>query len=111
MNSDNVHELLASLGVVHKGACEIAGGGHRILLLHTAHGHAHVLRLDYNSHAQGVQRVLYATLNLLGETFLHLKTAGVSIHHTGNLAEAYYGAVWDIGYMCFAHERNHVVLA
>ena len=84
--TDNVHELLTCLGVVHKGAGEVAGGGDAVLLLYAAHGHAHVLCLDNHRHTQRVEGFLYAVFNLLGEAFLYLQPAGKSIHHTGYLA-------------------------
>ena len=67
INTDDIHKLLAGLGILHEGAGEVGGGGDAVLFLHATHRHTHVLRLDDHSHAEGVENLLDAVLNLLGE--------------------------------------------
>ena len=71
-HTNDVHEFLAGLGVFHEGAGEIGGGGDGVLLLDTAHGHAHVLGLDDDGDAKGIEGFLYAILDLLSEALLNL---------------------------------------
>ena len=111
VHPDDVHKLLAGLGVVHKGTGEVAGGGDAVLLLHTTHRHAHVLRLNDHRHAQRVEGFLYAVFNLLGEAFLYLQPAGKSIYHTWYLTQAHNSSVRNIRHMRLAHEGHHVMLA
>ena len=58
-----VHEFLAGLGLVER-AGEVAGGGYGVLLLHAAHLHTHMARLDHDHHAERVERLLDALLYL-----------------------------------------------
>ena len=107
---DEVHKLLPRLGLV-EGAGEIAGGGDRVLLLYAAHLHAHVLGFNDYHDAQRVECLLDALLNLKCHPFLHLQTVGEDIDYSGYLAEACDVAIGDVGYMSFAVEGEHVVLA
>ena len=108
--SNQVHEFLPRLGLVEAPG-EIGSGGDGILLLHPAHLHAHVSRLDNHHYAQGIKSFLNALFDLQGHAFLHLKAMRKDIHHTGNLAQAGDVSVGDIGHVCFAIEGKHVVLA
>ena len=60
---DEVHELLAGLDLLEDTG-EVARRGERVLLLHAAHLHAHVLGLDDDHHAERVEGLLYALLDL-----------------------------------------------
>lgn len=77
---DQVHELLARLGLLEK-AGEIRGSRQGILFLHATHLHAHMLRLDHDHHAQRVQGPLDTILDLHRHTLLYLETAGEDIHY------------------------------
>lgn len=78
---DQVHELLACLGLLKK-AGEIRGSRQGILFLHATHLHTHVLRLDHDHHAQRVQGPLDAILDLHRHTLLYLEAAGEDIHYS-----------------------------
>ena len=65
---------------------------------------------DYHD-AQRVECLLDALLNLKCHPFLHLQTVGEDIDYSGYLAEACDVAIGDVGYMSFAVEGEHVVLA
>ena len=96
---------------LHKQPREGRRGGARFLFLDAAHHHTHMLRLDNHRHAKRVQRLLNAVFDLVGEPFLNLQAARVGIDNAGNLAQARYVAVWNVGHVRLAEERQHMVLA
>ena len=63
-----------------------------------------MLRLDYHGNTKWIKHFLQAILDLGGQTFLQLQTAGESLHHTRNLAQTHNGTVRDITHMRFAEE-------
>jgi len=81
-----VDKLLACLVVGEECSGERRGGGYRVLLLNTAHLHAHVRRLDDNRHAQRLKRFLNTIADLNRKALLHLKAAGVGLNYSGDLA-------------------------
>ena len=58
-----------------------------------------------------MERFVYATAYLGGETLLHLKSVGKNIDHTRYLAQTCDAAVRDICHMHLPKEGQHVVLA
>ena len=82
-----------------------------MLLLHTPHLHAQVLRLNDHHHAERVERFLDAVFYLCRQPLLHLQTAGKHIHHAGYLAQTRNLAVGDVGDMHLAEKRQQMVLA
>lgn len=70
---NKVHEFLARLCLIERTR-EGGGGCYGVLLLYSAHLHAHVLGLDDDHNAHRVEGVLDAVLYLLGQSFLHLQT-------------------------------------
>ena len=60
---DEVHKLFTCLGLI-EGTGEVAGRGDGVLLLHTAHLHAHVLGFDDYHDTQRVEGLLDALLDL-----------------------------------------------
>ena len=82
-----------------------------VLLLYASHLHAHVLRLDHDHHAQGIERLLDAILDLHGQPLLDLQAAGEDIHHPRDLAQAGNIMLRDIGHVRLAKEGQHMMLA
>ena len=85
LSAQQVHELLAGLCLV-ECAGEVARGGYGVLLLHSAHLHAHVFRLNHHHYAERLECFLYAVLYLQRHAFLHLQAVAVYVYHAGNLA-------------------------
>ena len=108
---NNPQELLPRVVLFEEGTGEIGGGGNGVLLLHSPHRHAQVLRFDYYRHAQGVQRVVDTFFDLRSEPFLHLQTPCESVHHAGNFAQSRNITVWNIGDMRLSKEGNQMMLA
>ena len=81
---NQVHEFLACLGLI-EGTAEVAGGGDAVLLLHTTHLHTHVASLYDNHHAEGMECLFDALLNLECHALLHLQTMTVDIDYAGYL--------------------------
>ena len=109
-----LHEVdkFFSCGIVaEEQARECAGGRNGILLLNTAHLHAHVGAFDDDGDALGIQRLLNAVADLYGEAFLYLQAAGERIDDPRNFAQSDDCSVWNVSYMGFSEEREHVVLA
>ena len=105
------HELTSGTLVLEEAAGERRGGCNGILLLHSAYLHAHVGSLYDNAHTQRMQGILDTVADLDGKPLLDLKTAGITLHHTGDLAESGDIAVGNIGHMGLSIERQQVMLA
>ena len=60
--------------------------GDAVLFLYAAHLHAHVFGLDHDHDALRFERLLNAVLDLLGQSFLHLKTVTEDVYHASHLA-------------------------
>ena len=94
-----------------EGAAELTGGGNAVLFLHTAHLHTHMAGLNDYHDTQWVQRLLDALLDLQRHSFLDLQPVGLDVHYTGNLRQSRDVAVRNIGNVCLAVERQHMVFA
>lgn len=70
--------------------------GRRLLLLHPAHLHAKVRRTACGDYSKWMEGLLDGLADFGRETFLHLKLAGHSVDHAGELAEPYYLAIGDV---------------
>ena len=110
LSAQQIHKLLAGLGLV-EGSAESTRSGNRVVFLHTAHLHAHVLGLHHHHHAQWAQCLLYAVLDLLCQAFLHLQPMAVDVDHPGYLAETGDVTIGDVGHMCLAVKGQDMVLA
>lgn len=97
------HKLLTGFRLV-EGSAECTGGGNGVLLLHTAHLHAHMAGFHHHHHTHRMKGLFNAVLDLLGHTLLHLQTMAVDVHHTGNLAQSRDVALGDVGDMGLAVE-------
>lgn len=84
---DEVEELLASLGVVTEHSQHGRGHGLAVDLLDTSHDHAHVNSLNDDRYSSGAHGLGHSQGDLLGETLLHLQTAGVDLHNPGGRGE------------------------
>lgn len=107
---DKIHKLLTGFCLI-KGSAEVTGSGNSILFLYAAHLHAHVSCFHDDHDAERVKRLLNALLDLQGHAFLHLQTVRVDIDDACYLAEPGDVAIGYVGYMCFAVEGQHVMLA
>ena len=107
---NQVQKFLSCLFAVERSG-EVRRYGQRVLLLHAAHLHAQVLRLNHNHHSQRVQRALDTILDLGSQSLLYLQSAGKNVHHACNLAQSCYASVGDVRHVCLAEERQHVVFA
>src|SRR5690606_13149672 len=104
-------ELLARLQVLQEDARRGAGDRLRVLLLHAAHHHAQVVRLDDDAHALGPQRVPHRLRDLVRHPLLHLEPPREDLDDARQLRQADDLAVRDVGDVDLAEERKHVVLA
>ena len=66
---------------------------------------------DHYHHAQGLECLLDAFLDLKRHALLHLQTVAVDIDYAGNFREPRDVAVGDIGHMHLAVKGYHVVFA
>src|SRR5690606_22859460 len=104
-------ELLARPEVLQEDAAHRAGDRLRVLLLHAAHHHAQVVRLDDHPHARGPQRVPHRLRDLVRHPLLHLQPTSEDLDDPRQLREADDLAVRDVGDVDLAEEREQVVLA
>ena len=107
---DQVQEFLALLGVLENTGI-VDGLSDGSLLLDATHLDAHVLSLDHHDSAKGIEGLLEAIANLLGQVLLHLQTVGEDVHHARYLAESYDVAIGNIGHVHLAEEGQNVVFA
>src|ERR1039457_3315087 len=91
----------------HHGRCNRG----RVLLFDAAHHHAKVPRLHHHAHALRRNRILDSVGQLSRQSFLHLQAPRKHLNKTGNLAQPDHLALWYVGHMHFAEERQHVVFA
>src|SRR3954470_3001564 len=109
--ANQCQELLARRQMIAEHA-EHRGRHHgRVLLLHPAHHHAEVARLDHDRDALRVDRLHDDLRDLLGEPLLELQAARVEIDEPRELAYAEHLAVRQVADVAAAEERQHVVLA
>lgn len=82
-----------------------------MLLLHSSHLHAEVLRLDDDRDSERVERLLYAIFDLRGESLLHLQTACECVDNAWYFAEPRDIVARNVANMRFSEEGKHVVFA
>src|SRR5687767_7488375 len=104
-------KLLSGSEVVAENAGYRRGHHGRVLLLHAAHHHAEMARLDHHAHAFGIDRFHDLARNVLGESLLKLQPARVDVDQPRKLAHAEHLAIRDVTNMAATEERQHVVLA
>ena len=107
---DHIQEFLALFDVFENTGI-VDGLGDGSLLLDATHLDAHVLSLDHHDSAKGIEGLLEAIANLLGQVLLHLQTVGEDVHHAWNLAETHDVTIGDVGYVYLAEEGQDMVLA
>src|SRR5262245_47335304 len=83
----------------------------RVLLLHAAHQHAHVLRLDDDTDAERGDLVVDRLGDLRGEPLLHLQPPAEDLDHSGDLAQPDDLLVREIRDVALAEEWEDVMLA
>jgi len=96
--------------IYQKCSGKVGSRGYGILFLYAPHAHAHMLSFNNYGNAKGFQGVLNGFLYLGSKPFLNLKPAGISINNPWNLAQPNDVSVGDVGYMCPAEKRDHVML-
>ena len=106
-----MQELVAGLVGLQEDAREGRCRGDGVGFLDAAHGHAGVHRLDDDRDAERLQGILDAVADLLRQALLDLQAAGIGLDHARDLGQAGDPPVRDIGHMCLADERKHVMLA
>ena len=104
-------EELGSGALPLKGAAEVARRRDRILLLHPAHLHAEVPRLDHHHHAEWVERFLDAVLDLPREPLLYLQAAREDVYNASQLAQSGDMPIGNVGDVYLAEEGEHMMLA
>src|SRR5207249_11687574 len=82
-----------------------------MLFLYATHHHAQMPRFNHHAYSLRLDGTLDGFCNLHGEAFLDLQSAGKDVYNAGNLAQTNHLAVWDIGHMDFAEERQDMMLA
>ena len=89
------------------------GAGHcpGVLLFHAAHHHAEVAGLADNADAFGVQNSLNRLGDLLRQPLLHLQPAGKHVDDPGNLTQADYLVLGQVGHVHLAVEGQQMVFA
>src|SRR5829696_2145210 len=80
-------ELLAGAGVVADQAAQRRGNGHGAELLDASQRHAHVLRLEDDADALGLELTLEPVGDLSRKPFLDLEIAAEELDDTAELAE------------------------
>ena len=106
-----MHELVPGAFVLEESARKGRRHGDGVRFLDAAHGHAGVHGLDDHGDAPGMQGILDAVADLLGQALLDLQAAGVSLYDAGDLGKSRDLSVGDVGDMGLPDERQHVVLA
>ncbi len=104
-------ELGAGGGVVAEAAQHRGGFHDRVLLLHAAHHHAHVLGFDDDADAFRFGNVHDGFGNLRRELFLNLESTSVQVDDTGYLGQAQHFSRGYVSCMAFADEGQQVVFA
>lgn len=89
-------KFFTSLGARTHTSKHTAGGCGAADLLHTAHNHAQVGRFHDNTNATGLEDLGDCQGNLLGHTFLDLKSPSEHLCQTSQLGETKHAAVRDV---------------
>lgn len=81
-----IEEFVASVLIVFEAAQHRTGNGDGILFFNSSHDHAQMLRFDDNSYSFRADLVIDGIRDLHREPLLHLKSAGVHVDESWNLA-------------------------
>ena len=84
--TQKAHEFLPG-GEVIEHTAEVARGGDGVLFLHATHLHAHVLCLDDDDDAEGIECLLDTVLDLRRQTLLHLQATSEDVDDAGELRQ------------------------
>src|SRR5690606_13669433 len=82
-----------------------------ILLLHSAHHHAHMRSFNNYGHSLWFQCIVYTFQNIVCQPFLHLQSSRKNINNTGNFAKPYNISIGNVGNMRLSEERQNMVFA
>ena len=74
------------------------------MLLHPAHHHAGVARLEHHGHPVGAEVLHHGVRHLIGESLLDLEPAGEDIHHPRDLGQTHHRTVGQIAHVGMAEE-------
>lgn len=99
VNTDEVEELVARLGLALEAAENAAGDGAGGGLFDAAHHHAQVARLHDHGDTLGLEDLHDGVGDFLGQALLDLKTAGKHLGDSGELGKANNGLVGDVAYV------------
>src|SRR5580698_673514 len=109
--ADKRKEFVARLFIVPEAAEHCAGQRLAMLLLHPAHLHAKVARLNDHADTFWADFVLNSRGDLTGEALLNLQTAREHVDQARDFAEADDALVGKIRYVALAEKRQQMVLA
>src|SRR6266699_3416610 len=104
-------ELVARLWVFAERTSERRSDRLRVLLLHSTHHHAEVVRFDHDADSTWVHDPAETIGDLLRQPLLHLKPSRIDIYNARDLREPDDLPVRDVGHVRLAEERQHMVLA
>ena len=93
---DQGEELISGLRALPHGAEHAAGGRRRARLLHTTHDHAHVCGLHDHGDTLRLENFLERQCDLLGQTFLDLKTSAEHLCNASEFGKTDDTAGWDV---------------
>lgn len=111
VNTDEVEELVARLGLALEAAENAAGDGAGGGLFDAAHHHAQVARLHDHGDTLGLEDLHDGVGDFLGQALLDLKTAGKHLGDSGELGKADNGLVGDVADVHLACEWYEMVFA
>src|SRR5205807_3508779 len=79
------------------------------LALGPPHLHAQVTRFHDDRHPEGFDLLQNDLRNLRGEALLDLQTPGKSVDQARDLGQTDHFAVWNVGHVAFAEERQEMM--
>ncbi len=82
-----------------------------MLLLHPAHGHAHVLGVHHHADSLGVRHLHQGLGDLARQALLDLQARREHVDNPGDLGQTDHLAIGQVGHMHLADDRQQVMLA
>jgi hypothetical protein len=110
-HSDIGKEFGSDPRVVTEGPQHLSGCHRNVRFANIAGRHAIVLCLNDNGNSVGLEDPVDRVGDLRGHLFLDLKTTGIDLDNSGQLADADDVPAGQISHMGLAGDRRHMVLA
>jgi len=108
---DEPQELAARGRVFQENPRQLARRRPRMWLAYAAVAHTEVSRLNNHRDAQRLEMLLNAVGDLCGQLLLHLESLGKDLHNFRQFRETDNASARDVGNVCLADKRNHVMFA